>query len=131
MSEPFRRIELANGLQLELFDQSNRYFGDYHRVRLLVRCSVPVRTEWLLNLPAELPPEQARALLGEAAVFERQLEQMGVPSAELERVKEQLVGGFLAATGPYLGAAEFPGKFLLQQLRARRQGPRRFGPLSS
>ena len=31
-----RTIKLDNGLTLEFFDQSNLYFGDYHRIKILL-----------------------------------------------------------------------------------------------
>lgn len=130
MNEPFRRIPLPNGLELELFDQSNRYFGDYHRVRILLRCRVEIRPEWLRDLPSDVAPKQACSLLGEALVYERHLERMGVATAELERIKEQLIDGFLTVGGSYLGAPDFPRRFFLQHLRAPRLGPKRFGPKS-
>lgn len=119
---------LDNGLQLEFLDQSNRYFGDYHRVKILVRCQVALRPEWLPTGSDAVDPAQLRALLGDCVAFERSLEQMGVASAQLETVKNSLIQGFLGTTAGYLGSATFPGRFILQQWQQRSQRPQRFRP---
>jgi len=122
---------LDNGLRLEFVDQSNRYFGDYHRVKIVVRCQIELRSEWLQALGDSVDLEQVRALLGDSVSFERSLEQMGVASAQLEPVKQALIEGFLTTTAGYLGSAVFPGRFIAQQWLARSQRPQRFRPLSS
>lgn len=131
MTVPFKIHSLNNGLQLEFFDQSNRYFGDYHRVKIVVRCQVALRPEWLVATPESVDLEQLRGLLGESVTFERSLEQMGVASAQLNPVKERLIDGFLTTTADYLGSDGFPGRFILQQWQARSQRPQRFRPHSS
>lgn len=119
---------LDNGLQLEFVDQSNRYFGDYHRVRILVRCQVALRPEWLAACPDSVAPDQLRTLLGDAVTFERSMEQMGVAGDQLDRVKTRLIEGFLGTTAAYLGSPQFPGRFILQQWQLRSQRPQRFRP---
>lgn len=131
MSSSFKVHRLLNGLQLEFFDQSNRYFGDYHRVKIVIRCQVALRPEWLTAAPEPLELDQLRALLGDCVTFERSLEQMGVASAQLETVKNNLIDGFLKTTAGYLGSEGFPGRFILQQWQARSQRPQRFRPFSS
>lgn len=121
---------LENGLQLQFLDQSNRYFGDYHRVKILVRCPVPLRAEWVAACADAVDLPQLRAMLGESVCYERSLEQMGVASAQLETVKSNLLDGFLAATAGYLGSETFPGRFILQQWQLRSQRPQRFRPHS-
>jgi len=130
VSSPFKVHTLNNGLQLEFFDQSNRYFGDYHRVKIVVRCQIALRPEWLAASPGPLDSDQLRAQLGDCVTFERSLEQMGVASAQLETVKNSLIDGFLKATAGYLGSEGFPGRFIFQQWQTRSQRPQRFRPFS-
>jgi hypothetical protein len=119
----FRTETLPNGLILEFFDKSNRYFGDYWRVALEARCRVPV----FLALPPGTPEsDQARTLLGDAVVFTRPLEKMGVPSAEVEEVRSALVGNFLATVGIYMGTPDFPPRFVRQRLAEGKKGRRPF-----
>ena len=130
MNDVLMSRTLENGLQLEFFDQSNRYFGDYHRVKILVRCRVPLRAEWLADCGDAVDLPQIRAMLGESVFYERSLEQMGVASAQLETVKSSLLEGFLGTTAGYLGSDTFPGRFILQQWQLRCQRPQRFRPHS-
>lgn len=130
MSSPFKAHTLNNGLRLEFFDQSNRYFGDYHRVKIVIRCQVTLRPEWLAASPESLDLAQLRALLGDFVTFERSLEQMGVSSAQLETVKNSLIDGFLKTAAGYFGSEGFPGRFIFQQWQARSQSPQRFRPFS-
>ncbi len=120
MTEPFRIVALDNGLQARFFDLSNRYFGDFHRVCL--------RVEIAVNLTEEMVPEELRAgfsSLGKGLCFSRELERMGVPSAHLEQVRDQLVNDFLCSAASYLQKPEFPLQLLRQQL-AKRKRPNYF-----
>lgn len=114
--------ELDNGLQLQVEDQSNRYFGDYHRLRLFVSCPVPVRAEYFAG---DANPEQVAAealqLLGTEVVYEKPLERMGVAGGELEAVRQQVLDDFLAINRDYLARGDFPAKFLALKLRERQQ----------
>lgn len=121
--EPFRTKVLSNGLTLEIFDASNRYFGDYWRVCLDVRCRIPV-TSALTS--GSIDSEQARVLLGDAIVFNRTLEKMGVAGGEVGEVREALIEQFLATAGTYLENPDFPVRFVRQQLAERKRGRRPF-----
>lgn len=119
----FRSETLPNGLVVEFFDDSNRYFGDYWRVRLEARCRVPVQAALAPESP-DLP--QALALLGEEALFVRPLEKMGVAGEEVEGVRTALAESFLASAASYLGSPAFPPRFVRQQLAERKKGRRPF-----
>lgn len=121
--ELLRTEILANGLVVEFLDESNRYFGDYWRVKLEVRCRISVEAVFSSG---EAQKEQALALLGKEAVFTRTLEKMGVSSAELENTRKGMVDHFLANAGAYLGSPEFPGRFVRQQLAEKKKGRRPF-----
>lgn len=122
MAKIIYQDELNNGLQLLVEDQSNRYFGDYHRLRLFVSCRVPVRAEYFT---AETNPEQAAAeavkILGTEVVYEKPLERMGVAGGELATIRQQVLDDFLSINRDYLARADFPAKFLALKLRERQQ----------
>ncbi|PLY12320.1 MAG: hypothetical protein C0624_01065 [Desulfuromonas sp.] len=120
--EPYRTIELSNGLQLELRDQSNRYFGDYHRIRIEVSCDIPLRSEFFGNRDDHPQLLQARRLYGDSLRFERSLERMGVAGADVERVREELVENFLNSSATYLEHAEFIARYVSRQLQKRSGG---------
>ncbi|ORJ63446.1 hypothetical protein B5V00_00865 [Geothermobacter hydrogeniphilus] len=121
---PFRSIPLEGGLKLDFFDLGNRYFGDYHRIKILVRCEVPLRETMFA---AESDPrrafDRARRRLGERVVYERSLERMGVAGADVEAVRDRMIDAFLSSAGPYLRHPEFPRRLVESRLRSHRVHP--------
>jgi len=118
-------IALENGLLLQVENQTNRYFGDYHRVRLVVSCHFEV-AGLLTDPDCDLDHGQLRRLLGEQLRYEKVLERMGVPGAAVETTCRELVDQFLASNRSYLERADFPQRLLRQKFLARR-GTARFG----
>ena len=113
----FRQEAFDNGIVLEFFDQSNRYFGDYHRLRVLVEIRLPLTPTLFLQEPDPAAArDRAAALVGEVLVETRVLERMGVPGAEVEAVQSRLVEDFLASAGLYLGRPDFPARLLAGRL---------------
>jgi len=123
MKELFRSECLENGLVVDFFDRSNRYFGDYHRLCLEVRCRIPLTIDLFRDSvdPAE-ELRRAAELLGTEAVFRRTLERMGVEGAAVERTRAELVESFLRSNLAYLGSSAFAPRFVAVELRRRRAG---------
>jgi hypothetical protein len=122
MEQLLREDVLENGLNVAFVDVSNRYYGDYHRVRVEVRCSLPLRPELFADA---VGLERARALWGETFGWVRPLDKMGVCGAEVNAVAAELVEGFVASAYPYLSQPQFPARLLARELSARRP-PLRF-----
>ena len=123
-SRPLRCKHLENGLVLEFHDQSNRYFGDFHKVRVEIRTRLPVQVEFF---SAEADPlaalQRARKLFGAELVESRFLERMGVAGAEVEKVREAMIDSFLQTGLGYLQRSDYPRLLLHKRLAAHRQGP--------
>lgn len=125
MKERIRTERLNNGLSVDFFDRSNRYFGDYHRLCIEVCCRVPLNLETFAGSAdpaAEL--QKARALLGGEVVMVRRLEKMGVAGEAVARTREALIEGFIRSSLPYLETPVFPQRFIASELGRRRQGGR-------
>jgi len=123
-SPPLRCKHLENGLVLEFHDQSNRYYGDFHKVRVEIRTRLLLQVE-LFN--AEADPlaalQRARKLFGAELVESRFLERMGVAGAEVEKVREAMIDSFLQTGLGYLQRPDYPRLLLQKRLAAHRQGP--------
>ena len=109
-----RELPLANGLVVQFIDHTVRYYGDFYRVRLEVRCSVP--------LTADLFPDidefsNAKSILGDSVTYSRSLERMGVPSTEIARVIDNLIADFAGHSGPYFASSDFPKKLVLSEFK--------------
>jgi hypothetical protein len=109
-----RDLTLVNGLIITFKSQSHRYFGDYYRVKLVITSIVPVLAEYFI-VPEEY--EQARELLGEEFEYRREIENMGVPSTEIERTVQRLIDDFIEHSVPYFSADDFPGKMIAAEFR--------------
>lgn len=116
----FRTEQLANGLTIEFFDRSNRYFGDYWHIDLEARCRVPLASA---GFAAE-ELERARTLLGESVEYVRRLEKMGVPTEEVAGTRDLLVERFLASARSYLETAAFPPHLVRSRLEEARRPKR-------
>lgn len=99
---PFRHEKLNNGILVEFFDLSNRYFGDYHRVCVEIRMQVP------------------RADGGQPLCRKHALERMGVAGAEVETVRDRLAEDYWQHAGPYLAHADCPERLLAAATSPRR-----------
>lgn len=100
---PFRSETLDNGVIVEFFDLSNRYYGDYHRVCVEVRLTIPLAD-------GNVPASEAQAGLPEVLQRTLQLERMGVAGAEVATVRERLVVDFLRHAGRYLALPDYPAR---------------------
>jgi len=124
--KPIRVLRLDNGLVLEIYDRSNRYYGDYHRVHLEVHSRLPLEPSLFSD---EEDPQQAcrraRQRCGEELLETRALERMGVRGKEVAEVRETLVEAFLSTNLPYLRRADYPARLAAKRLAER---PERLQP---
>ena len=118
---------LDNGVQVEAVDRSKQYYGDFHQVVVEVVCTVPVVSA-LFATEAEY--HDVLAILGPAAEYRKTIGRMGVPTAQVEAVRSDLLRSFLANAGAYLHAPDFPKKLIstnLMQSKGRKRGSRGTG----
>lgn len=106
---------LPNGLVVTFQDRSNRYFGDYHHICVVatIHCEIKL-------LHDEGLKKQAENLYGQTLEVEKRFERMGVPSAEVDRVRADLVNDFLTNAAAYLSRPDYPGKLVRSEMSKRR-----------
>ncbi len=102
MNSDLKPMVLGNGLTLRFDDQSNRYFGDFHRICICVQICLPEQVAL------------SAGLAGGKDFLERKLEKMGVPSESLEKERKILLDAFLATGLTYLEKKDFPQQLLLK-----------------
>lgn len=104
-------ITLADGITVEFRDQSNRYFGDFNRVFIAVEVKIARELfQHRENLIALIEPDQP------GIVYRTTLEQMAVPSAEIDQIKALLIKRFLETTSHYLLKPIFVERLLAKQM---------------
>ncbi len=107
MTELLKREELSNGLILTFQNQSNRYFGDYHRVCIKVIAEISIEK---IDVPADLRVKVVR--LKKPLIFERSLERMGVAGADCTATIDILINDFMQTSRTYLENQDFPRQLL-------------------
>lgn len=93
MSELFSSELLDNGIQIDFIDVTNRYYGDYHRVCIVVELRF------------------ASDEFAQSHKFQT-LERMGVSGADVESVQQQVLNSFRQGTMKYMVSENFEKKFL-------------------
>jgi hypothetical protein len=110
---PFAEERLTNGLYLRFFDQSNRYFGDYHRLRIVVEIELSLSNE-LLTDPEILTAAKKR--FGAKLTTNKILERMGVPGSRVDTLRAELVASYQTEVQSYLSRPEVPQRLLRAEL---------------
>lgn len=123
MTEKQHRVvkeqRLANGLLIIFTDESNRYFGDYHRI-----CVVATIVCNLNDLSTENSDDEGffhRAIekLGTQLEVVKRFERMGVATADVEAVRTELIESFLRHATSYLSRSEYPRALVNAELKKR------------
>jgi hypothetical protein len=103
-----REERLDNGLQILFVDQSNRYFGDYHRVCIQIILVYALDALLVANSDDEAFRDSAIASLGKELKVIKRLERMGVSTASVEKVRQSMIEAFMENASPYLDRPEYP-----------------------
>jgi hypothetical protein len=110
-----RTWHLANGLKVEILDETVSYYGDYSTIKLIVRCRIEVKEEHLRAfLDNPLYRRVARAL-GRATEYRREITKSGVPARNLAAVKSFLVERFEENALGYFEREDFPERFVCKK----------------
>jgi hypothetical protein len=113
------RQPLANGLILELWNQSRPVAGDRWLVRLEARIAVPVAPA---TLPPDLQPRAAevREALGEEIIFSQVDERNVIAAAAMPEILQDMQDRALALAADYFGRPEFAAGFIRKRFREHR-----------
>lgn len=113
MNKLIREIPLDNGLTVRFFDSTRRYFGDYNQVRVRIQCEVPLTEELFEDAQSY---QAALKTLGARADYSKEIEQQGVPSAEIDAAIEKVVQHFVDHSLAYFNNAAFAKKLVQSEL---------------
>lgn len=114
MSKSFKSVGLDNGVTVDFFSAGNRYFGDFHRVKIVAIATIPLVVE---SLPANLQ----QAAVGGTIKYEKTLERMGVTTDRVETVIQTLIDDFIQTVGCYLVKKSFAEGLLRKNRDAQPQ----------
>jgi hypothetical protein len=105
--KPFRQEKLPNGLQIKFFDETNRYFGDYHRVCLRVVMTFDLEVPGTADLSDAPFWNEVRSSFGQTLDVTKRLERMGVPGAAVKQTISSLIDDFLKTADDYMGSPSY------------------------
>lgn len=109
MTEQIEPVVLNNGVSIRFQDQSNRYFGDFHRVCVKVQVFLPESLELPDGIDSAAP------------CLEKTLEKMGVPGDDVAQQRRALIDGFLTASRQYLDGVDAPRRLLQFSVEKKRK----------
>lgn len=115
-----REERLDNGLRILFVDETNRYFGDYHRVCVRVTLLYDLDQLPVTRSDDELFRDRALAALGQELKIVKRLERMGVPTAEVEEVRHSMIESFLITSSAYLDRPGYPRSLVDAELKKHR-----------
>jgi hypothetical protein len=117
------KIELENGLTLELYDRSREAVQGRWQVSLEARIEVEVRPEYFQGQhQPDFPFDAIRTAVGDKATYRHKKTRNFIAETQKAEVFEGLKERFLATSLGYLSSADFPRKLILmhyQQIRGK------------
>lgn len=111
-----KQVPLANGLEIVFTDESNRYFGDYHRVCILATIVCNLHDLPVQSLDDRTLRRQATEAFGGQMSIAKRIERMGVPTLDIDRVRNALIDDFLRHAVSYMSRPGFPSSLVRAEL---------------
>lgn len=106
------KVDLPNGLTLELRDESRRLAGDRWYVGLRACIEIPIPQEFQEEEELEGALNIMRKALGGKAFYHHMMERHFISEAEVQGVLEEMKNTFLEHSLSYLSHPDFPKRFL-------------------
>jgi hypothetical protein len=111
-----RSWNLGNSLVVEVKDESVTYYGDYHNIKLIIRCRIGVEHTHLDPFRDNPRFEKATRILGPIAEYRREIVKAGVPGKDLVKTKGYLLERFEDNALAYFEREDFAMKFVRKRL---------------
>lgn len=107
-------LTLDSGLRIALFDRTRHYFGGYYHVSVLVQSDITLERSYF---DSEAEFLHAVEKMGRLTRFERILEKMAVPEADVAAVRDRLIRTFYETGRGYLASPDFAPRFVRSEYR--------------
>jgi hypothetical protein len=119
------KINLANGLTLQIFDSSRTIAADTVKVEILFQTKILLKESYFNTTEDYV---QVKNVMGDELSYEHKLERSFVPSANEDSVRDDLINTFKSNSLDYLAAVNFPSKMALSILRDIKKNPYKYHP---
>jgi hypothetical protein len=117
MSTILRSWRLANGIVVEVEDDTVNYYADYHNIKLTLIGKVPVKQEYIKSLADNPLYSTVAEMLSPVVEYRREIIRAGVPGRDLIVTKTHLVDRFEENALPYFKRGDFPERFVQKNFR--------------
>lgn len=111
-----KKIDLENGLQLELYDASKKVAGDRWLVKLIAKMDIPVKN-YLKDMGSDMDADDVLRILGETICFEKPMERNFVDNNEKEILLNDFLDMFIDVSVPYFSTLNFPKQFIVKKYK--------------
>jgi hypothetical protein len=117
--EEIKKIALANGLELHLYDASKRLVGNRWNVCLVAEIPVDV-SQFLASttIDSKTLREGIKALLGDRICFKQKRQKHFVDTQDKDTVFAELQSSLLETTLCYLSHEEFAKNFIMREYQS-------------
>ncbi len=116
------RVELKNGLTVELWDRSQEMYSRRWLARLAAKIAVPLEPSFFGDDQEAL--EELREEYGVTVEFNKEMQRLFVPEDELAQTLGAIAKDFRENTLKYLENSKFAGRFALKTLSELREKKR-------
>lgn len=115
---------MPNGLEIVFHSQGNRYFGDYHQVKVMVVCRVALSNDLISEYLSEEDLKKAVNLFGDHLEYKKLLKQMGVAGKDVDAVQASMVENFINTAASYMQGDDFASRYVARRLAEHRNRSR-------
>ncbi len=117
-TQPMERVELENGLNLEVYDLSRRVAADRWYVELKACIPIPVsEASFTQNVAAPTDIKTLREALGDQVVFEHRNTRNFIDENDKEAVMKEMRRSLKTNAERYFNHPDFAARFLLKQYK--------------
>lgn len=117
---PYRKLDLAHGHRLEIFDDSRKIAEDAWVVIMTAIMQIPVETSLFSSVSlSDGEFDDILKILGSPIEYRYRLERNMIMAHDKDAVLENLVNTFLENTGRYVANPKFPEKLALKEYKDR------------
>jgi hypothetical protein len=113
-------IDLDNGLELKLYDNSRKLTGDRWNVSLIAR--IEIATDDLLQKEGGSPSiniDEVKNAVGEKLLFEQKRERIFIDEKEKNEIMKEIQDSFLSSSLSYLSHSDFAKKYILKKFNEK------------
>ncbi len=117
-----KKVDLENGLELKIMDDSKGLIGDRWKVSVIARMDVPVDMVFKDSSGAVvISPDDVKKLLGDQVRFEKKMERHFIDQNEKDEIKHGLEVSLTESLLPYISRPEFPRLFVIKEYAKAKQ----------